>query len=212
MAINFIEELQIKVTFIEMILGTSSGNAELHKTYIASKAPDAKTKEEEVAEHGVEEVEKKEMTIFHRMEDGTPYLYDYQIKGFLKNATSALSRESTTESYKNKSAFKKVLDGLVFIEERKIPLEFEGECGSLQRPLRAETAQGPRVALANSETCPEGTTCVFTIGCLKKGLLKWMKELLDYGVLNGIGQWHNGGYGRFTYEILREKTAKDSAA
>jgi hypothetical protein len=29
-------------------------------------------------------------------------------------------------------------------------------------------------------------------------------EWLDFGELNGLGQWRNGSYGRFTYEIIDE--------
>lgn len=195
------KELKVELTFTEKILGTASGNPELHKEFIASKAPDAKTKEEEVEELGVDEVEKKDMTVFPRLEDGTPFLYDYQIKGFFKNACGMLRNVSKTESSKIK-AFKKYIDGLIFINERKIPLRFDGEIGNLQRPLRASTAQGERVALANSETCPEGTKIVFTILILKDDLELSVKEWLDYGELNGIGQWHNGSYGRFTWKEI----------
>lgn len=195
------KEIKVKVTFNEMILGTASGNPELHKDYIASNAPDAKTKQEEIEELGVDGVEKKDMTVFPRLDNGRPFLYDYQIKGFFKNACSTLRKVSGTESSKIK-AFKKEIDGLVFVMPRKIPLIFEGEVGNLQRPLRASTPQGDRVALANSESCPAGTTIEFTIKLLKDDMEEVVKEWLDYGDLNGIGQWHNGGYGRFSYEIL----------
>ena len=185
-----------------MILGTASGNPELHKDYIASNAPDAKTKQEEIEELGVDGVEKKDMTVFPRLENGRPFLYDYQIKGFFKNACSTLRKVSSTESSKIK-AFKKEIDGLIFVMPRKIPLIFEGEVGNLQRPLRASTPQGDRVALANSESCPAGTEIEFTIKLLKDDMEEVVKEWLDYGDLNGIGQWHNGGYGRFSYEIIK---------
>lgn len=195
------KEIKVKVTFNEMILGTASGNPELHKDYIASNAPDAKTKQEEIEELGVDGVEKKDMTVFPRLDNGRPFLYDYQIKGFFKNACSTLRKVSGTESSKIK-AFKKEIDGLVFVMPRKIQLIFDGEVGNLQRPLRASTPQGDRVALANSESCPAGTEIEFTIKLLKDDMEGVVKEWLDYGDLNGIGQWHNGGYGRFSYEII----------
>lgn len=141
------------------------------------------------------------MTVFPKMEDGTPFLYDYQIKGFLKNACGTLRKVEKTQSTKIK-AYKKEIDGLVFITQRKIPLQFDGEIGNLQRPLRAATAQGERIALANSETCPEGTQIEFTVSILKDDLEDAVIEWLDYGKLNGIGQWHNAGYGRFTWEKI----------
>ena len=108
-----------------------------------------------------------------------------------------------TESSKIK-AYKKFIDGLIFVEERQIPLVFDGEVGNLQRPLRAATAQGERIALANSETCPAGTKIVFTVQTLKDELMKPVIEWLDYGKLNGIGQWHNSGCGRFTWRDITD--------
>lgn len=42
------KEIKVRLTFIEDVLGTASANDSLHETYIASKAPDAMSKEEEV--------------------------------------------------------------------------------------------------------------------------------------------------------------------
>ena len=50
------KKLKVKVTFTEEILGTASNDKEVHKEFIASKAPDAPSREEEVAAVGVEEV------------------------------------------------------------------------------------------------------------------------------------------------------------
>lgn len=138
------------------------------------------------------------MTVFHRTEDGKPMLWDYQIKGFFKNSCSALRKVTGTESNKIK-AYKKEIDGLIFIQERKIPFIMAGEIGNCQRPLRASTAQGERVALANSESVPAGSEVVFTIQCLHDAHMKAVIEWLDYGRLNGIGQWHNSGKGRFEW-------------
>lgn len=198
------KEMKVELTFTEKLLGTSSGNPELHKEFIASKAPDAKTKEEEVEALGVEEVEKKEMTIFPRMDDGTPFIYDYQIRGFFKAACGMMRNVTGSESSKIK-AYKKFIDGLVFVNERRIPIQFTGEIGSLQRPLRGQTAQGERISLANSESIPEGAKLTFTIRVLKDDLMKVVTEWLDYGIYNGLGQWRNGGYGRFTWREVTDK-------
>ena len=81
------KEIRVRATFLEPMLGTASANKELHAEFIASKAPDAMSREEEVAALGVEAVEEKAMTIFPKLEDGTPFIYDYQIKGFNKENT-----------------------------------------------------------------------------------------------------------------------------
>ena len=195
-------ELNVKVTFTEKLLGSASGNKELHREYIASKSPNPMTIEDEVAALGADEVEKKDMTIFPRTPDGRPALYDYQIKGFFKNACGILRCVDGTESSKIK-AYKKFIDGLVFVKPRMIPLQFDGELGNLQRPLRATTPQGDRVALANSETAPAGTVIEFTVKLKKADLLDAVKEWLDYGEDNGIGQWHNAGFGAFQWEEIK---------
>lgn len=197
------KEMKVRLTFMEQVLGTASGDPELHTTYIASKAPDFKTMEEEIAEHGVDEVVEKGMTIFPKDSNGNPFLYDYQIKGFFKNSCKAMREADDSESAALK-AYKQKIDNLVFVEERKIffrnPDGGNVEIGNCQRPLRASTPQGERVALANSESVPAGTQVEFTVKVLKDGLMKIVEEWLDYGKLNGIGQWHNSGCGRFTWE------------
>lgn len=198
------KEIKVRLTFTEEILGTASADPEIHERFIASQAPDAGTRAEEVEALGAEEVFERGMTVFPRTEDGTPFLWDYQIKGFCKDACAALKRVPGTESAKIR-AHKKIIDQLVFVDERRVPLEFDGEMGVCQRPLRASTAQGERVALSSSETVPAGTTCEFTFRLMKPGkepLEAALREWLDYGALRGIGQWRNSGKGRFTYEVL----------
>lgn len=192
--------LKIKITFIEPILGTWPANPDVARDFIASKAPDASTIEEEIAATSVEEVTEKAMTIFPRNENG-PILYDYQIKGFFKDACGMLARVKGTESSKIR-AYKKVIDGLIFPEPRMIPLDVAGEIGNCQRPLRGQTAQGERISLANSEELPAGTTAELSVHLLDPSHEKLVLEWLDYGKLRGIGQWRNSGKGRFTYEVL----------
>lgn len=212
------EKLHVKLTFVEPILGTAPNNEEIYRDFIGSKAPDAATIEDEVAAVGADEVAEKGMTVFPRDPDGKPILWDYQVRGFFKDACSMLSRLTVKEvdpatgkakkTVKNESgkmtAFKKTIDGLIFVEPRMIPLNFDGEIGICQRPLRAQTMQGERVALAMSEEIPAGATAEFTVLCLDPGHIKAVKEWLDYGSLRGIGQWRNSGKGRFIYEIIEE--------
>lgn len=195
------KELKVRLTFLEEVLGTANNNPEIHSEFIASKAPDAKSTAEEVEAIGVDEVVEKSMTVFPKLEDGTPFVWDYQIKGFFKDTCSALRKVSGTESAKIK-AFKKEIDGLVFINERKIPFENYGEIGECQRPLRASTAQGERIALAHSETVAAESQIEFTIVCLKDDMIKAVKEWLDYGKYRGLGQWRNSGKGKFTWEEI----------
>lgn len=48
------KNLKIRITFTEELLGTASANPELHRDFIASKAPDAVNIEEEIAAISVE--------------------------------------------------------------------------------------------------------------------------------------------------------------
>lgn len=114
------------------------------------------------------------MTIFHKYEDGKPFVYDYQVKGMFKDSCGMLRKVKGSESSKIK-AYKKEIDGLIFVKERKIPLIFDGDMGTCQRPLRANTPQGERISLACSETVPVGTTMEFTVQCLEDSHVKVMR-------------------------------------
>lgn len=199
--------LKVKITFLEPVLGTWPSNQNVARDFIASKSPDAATIEDEVAALGADAVADKGMTVFPRNENGEPVLYDYQIKGFFKDSCGMLARVGgKTETGKKRavnesgkiSAYKKVIDGLIFPQ----PIKVNGKIGDCQRPLRAQTAQGERVSLANSEEIPAGSTCEFEILLMDESLENAVLEWLDYGVLRGIGQWRNSGKGRFTFDIL----------
>ena len=157
---------------------------------------------------GVEATADSKMTIFHRDAEGRPYLYDYQIRGFFKESCGMLRMVPKKKSATLK-AYKKVIDGLIQVDERKIPVEMAGEIGNCQRTLRAETMQGPRTALASSETVPEGSTMTFTVRCLNPDHAKYVREWLDYGKYHGLGQWRNSGKGKFSWELLEESEDED---
>ena len=198
------KKLKVKVTMTEEILGTANSNKEIHRDFIASNAPDAPSREEEVEAIGVESVFEKGMTVFPRDEQGNPIAWDYQWKGFFKDACGMLRKVDGSACSKVK-AYKKEIDGLVFVSPRKIPIQFDGEIGICQRPLRAQTAQGERVALASSESIPAGATMEFEIMLMVDSHESSIREMLDYGKLRGFGQWRNAGKGRFVYEITEEK-------
>ena len=190
--------LHVHVEFIETILGTSSSDPAIHERFIASKAPDAPSRREEVAAVGVDEVVERGTTIFPKLDDGTPFLWNYMLKGFFKDACGSMRRATGSKS-KNLRAYKQEIDRCIFCNPRRVVLEVPegGEMTINQRPLRAETAQGPRVALAASEELPVGTTCDFDVVLLNHDLQPYVIEWLSYGQLRGIGQWRNGDHGRF---------------
>lgn len=199
-----LSEIKVKITFTEEILGSGSNNPDLHGEYIASKGPDAMTLAEEVECYGLDETIEKGMTVFPRdTETGERFCWDYQIRGFFKEACGVLKKIKGSKSEKI-AAYKKVIDGMIFVKERKIPFVFDGAVGECQRPLRAQTAQGERIALAHSETIPAGATLEFTIQTLDEKYIDAIREWLDYGILKGLGQWRNSGKGRFTWEEITE--------
>ncbi len=207
-ALNGARRIRVKIRFVDECLGTASANRELHAEYIASNAPDALSRKEEIAALGVEEYESKQMTVFPRTEGGDPFFWDYQIRGFFKDCCSALQRCKDYKGAKAScaiKAYKKIIDGCIFVEPRQIRINMPkgGEIGDLQRPLRAQTPQGERVALARSETIPAGSTIEFEIITLSAQYEEAIFEWLNYGRFKGIGQWRNAGKGRFTYEIVK---------
>lgn len=185
---------RIVLTFQEPLLGTAPGNKEIYSKFIATKAAKLDETNDEVESCPTLE---EATTGFHRTENGEPFLYNYQVKGFFKDACSALARAPDTASGKLK-AYKKTIDGLLFVRPRRLLLQLSGELTTLERPLRASTAQGERIALARSESAPIGTTVTFEL--LNLGVSETLiREWLTYGELRGLGQWRNAEYGRFEY-------------
>ncbi len=202
-------KLKVRITMLDEVLGSLPSQEDIFREYIASKAEDASTIEDEVAAIGVDAVEEKGITVFPRNKDGEPCVYDYQIRGFFKAAFSALAKagKSGYEGGKHcaaMKAFKKGVDQHLFVMPRMIPYEFNGEMGYCVRPLRTDGPTGSRVALAKSETVPAGASFECEILMLDKNLKPLVLEALDYGQYNGLGQWRNSGKGKFTYAILSE--------
>jgi hypothetical protein len=222
--------LKVRVTFTEDLLATSSGNPEVHAEFQASRSKDAAKMEEEIATLPAEEVTEKASTVFHKDDKGL-FLWDYQWRGHFKEVIGHLC-ELGEFSKLSKWTYKRACDGAIFVSARRIYLMRDGQHikqpdGTLQRPLRATTLQGDRVALARSEYCKAGTQCEFEVSIFESADKKspWyeinldlIKSCMDLGVMKGTGQWRSGGYGRYTYEVIDEaqapkrKSKKEEAA
>jgi hypothetical protein len=201
------KKFKVELTFTELLLGTVPKDKEVYQTYIESKAPPATETGDEL--ESLEDLEEKGWTGFHTMDDGRPMIYNYAIKGYFKDACGMLRRVSGSRSSKLK-AYKKVIDGLVFVDPRMIPIDLpEGEeITILERTIRVETPKGPRVALTRSDACPVGSTMTFYLRVLAGVSEALLKEWFDYGYDRGLGQWRNGGYGSFEYNINTVETLK----
>ena len=101
-----------------------------------------------------------------------------------------------------------MVEEAIFAYPRQINFLRDGEKmkdtdGVLERPLRAETPKGPRVALAKSDKVDAGTELQFELGVIDEKLVPkaMLVALLKYGAHKGLGQFRNGGYGRFAFKV-----------
>ena len=206
-------ELKVRLTLLEQCLGTKPGNDELLRDHIISKSGDEKKMAEEMKareeDYSTEDAIEKKMTFFDK-QAGHPYIWDYMVKGFLKEAWKAIKAIKGSKCSEIK-AYKQKIDNAIFLAEEDRRIFFMDGNGKLvggsamtelERSLRAQTMQGERVALARSESVPAGSTLTFTFLFLEPELDACVRECLDYGFYKGLGQWRNGGYGRFKWEEL----------
>jgi len=199
--------IKYRVRFTEPILGTTPGNKETMRDFIASKNPKGIDLAEVDAVPEVEEEIKNSTTFFSRTPDGQVMLWDYQIKGFFKSACQAMieSGALTVEVAKKQSltkwTFKRTIDQQLFVTPRMVPIHCTGDVEFKERPLRASTMQGERIALARSEMVVGGEI-EFSVSVLRENLLGVVDWAMNYGALSGMGQWRNSGMGRFLFEVV----------
>ena len=117
-----------------------------------------------------------------------PYLYDYQIKGFFKDACRAW-RACRTK--RGAESLPEVIDGTVFVFPRKIFILSNGDLGDCQRLLRASGPQGERVAWL-PETAPAGSKIEFVVELLDDSNGRSLGMARLWQTLR-IGQWRNSG-------------------
>jgi len=191
MASNVTERKNYRIELLTEMLGTVTKDPDVYKTYIESKKPEAKNGEDEYLT--VEKMEEKGWTGFHKDEDGL-FIYEYMLKGFLKNAGNVLKDILKIKALRSK------IDNYVFVQPRRIHLGKAEPDGYVERPLRAMTAQGPRVTLARSDKIDAGLVLNFEVILIPHKEITWgtLDTLFAHGELMGLGQFRNGGYGRFS--------------
>lgn len=204
-----------EVELTEPMLGTVPANKQVYTDYIRDKeaekrvpVPEADAEAVTQADEEVLDLGAKGYTSFYQDKEGHPILMDYQIKGFLKEAGNIMKDVIEGSDAKGKvvegfKALRSHIDNELFVFPRRIKIADKVDPEPLERPLRAMTQQGPRVALVKSDTVPEGTTFEFEIRVLKHSKINEgaIRLVLDYGAVKGFGQWRNGGYGRFEYRL-----------
>lgn len=194
------EIMKVELEFTEPLLGTLPGDEKLAEEYILGKHPEGVQEDEQ---ESVADEMKKFSSYFARNRahiKDKPILWDYQLKGFFKDACSMMRRVTQVPELK---AHKKIIDGLIFVTPRQIELKLSGKLYFTERPLRISTPKGDRTALARSETAPAGTKIQIEIILLKPDLKKYVINWLDYGALRGLGQWRNSGMGRFKWRVRK---------
>lgn len=210
-----IEYLTIKVTceFIEPMLGTVPKNQKIFTDFVSEKMGNYQGKPLKTMEELEEEIEscpddEKGATGFHKDTFGL-FFYNYMILGNIKQNIFIL----TCNGLGKVLAYKKACDLFINVSPRKVrPYRGDDETlmqpdGSIERPLRAQTAKGERIVLAKSDLIEAKTRFKFEVKLLRndRGLdMEMLVNAIKMGKENGLGQWRgSGNYGQ--YRILSLK-------
>jgi hypothetical protein len=216
----------VKIELLEDMLGTVPKNKDVWRIHKQEKAREIMKKHaakgiplasgDEATESAIallaaeeietiKEVEEKGWTGFHEDKDG-PFLYDYAVKGFLKEAARTARQFGLVKQLQDK------FTRLVFIDTRRVRLPATE--GVLERPLRADGPKGPRVTVVRSDVVKAGTVIEFGVKILDGGSLteKILVHVLEYGEFIGLGQWRSGGNGRFKIVEVKKTGEVKSAA
>ncbi|MDE1971361.1 MAG: hypothetical protein KGI50_07350, partial [Patescibacteria group bacterium] len=183
---------------------------EVYKEYVLALKRDVAVEngadESDTLPQTPEERERVGWSVFHSDENGL-FMFDYKIRGFLKEAASSITGKNGLTAFKSK------IDKWLFVKPRRLYfLDPKGNNilkpdGVEERPLRAMTAQGPRVSLKRSDYLNAGTQVDFTLVVLPLGQKELTEDLIrswfEYGQFQGLGEWRNGSYGRFLFELVK---------
>ena len=198
-----------RITGISDILGSQPINPDVHSAYVASKAPIEQLSEIET--DALPDLDEKGVTVFLRNpKTGALCIRPYVLRGYFKESLASLKEANGIGNVKSK------VDRLLFIRPSYfIDFQRDGEpildCDEwCERPLRAQTMQGERSALARSELIRAGWQLTFEVQLLanngtkasKSVVFDAVEQALAYGQMQGLGQWRNGGNGRFITERL----------
>lgn len=230
------QRLELVLEFIEPILGTVPSDRNTWDTFIRPRAADnmvdamektedevtvhpsyrdksavnkrasedlkaAKTTPEDDAESDAPLT--RPMTAFFSDEEG-PLLMDYQVMGHLKEMGNIVKDVVKVTALRSKIA------KWCYVRPRRIHFTLASPVKELTRPLRAETAQGPRVTLATSEVIGTCSQIRFSVYFIPNGEVtpKLIATMLDaYGSFRGMGQWRGGGWG--TYRVVSAEVMHD---
>lgn len=194
-------KMSVRITFEEDLLGSWPADPAVLTRFISSKAPDAILETEE-GDTIPERNRESGLTVFPEDGEGV-FLYNYMLKGFLKESGNILKDALKIKNLKHK------IGNLVFVGPRRLAIYRDGgriiECDDvLERPLRAETRMGPRVTLVGSEriAAPAYIDAAIELIPNKDVDMDVIRQLLEYGKFKGLGQWRSASFGVFSWQEI----------
>lgn len=204
------EEYNVTIELTQDMLGTLPKSKSIFAAHLASTM-ERKGKKEGMSEEEIQERIANDLaeydddaedivaghTTFLTDSEGRPHLKDYHFKGFLKEAAKAKKQSGTVKQLRSKVVqFLFVSPVVLYFSDDNLKSD---ALEVFERPLRAETARGPRTTIARSDVVPAGTQISFTIQSLNPAMTeKIISQLLWYGQYMGLGCFRGGGWGRFT--------------
>lgn len=228
----YIQKFEVQLQLKEDLLGTVPKNKDVYTKYIASKIDQYAAKAEKAAEKNneearladgtvitptsvsekkaqeietIKELEEKGWSGFHEDEQG-PFLFDYAVRGFMQESARTIVNARNDED-EDDEKIKQLADKIkrfCFVMPRQVRL-VPIDAKPLERPLRAMTAQGPRVTVVKSDKIKANSVIDFKLDVLKGGQITKavLEDVFAYGQYIGLGQWRSGGYGRFELKKLK---------
>lgn len=190
------------------VQGMKAGEAKLEAEKLVNETMDLDMEPVEEAESALK------VTVFHRDSIGC-HLYDYQIKGFFKEAASRLDLKVRGKTAAAAAGGRFVAGGLWVYpidrrHDRRIYFLRDGEPITEpdtveDRIKRIRTPRGvDQTTIAVSEVIQPPAQLRFQVALLKDQRLtrQHVEEMLAYMRFSGLGQWRTGGWGRATAEMV----------
>jgi hypothetical protein len=207
-----ITKYKICIELQEPLLGTVPATKSIWVDHVATKLGKGMKRDGKSPEEIEEELEKtlegvadrdivtQGLTTFYKNNRGY-YVRDFFIKGHLKEAGRVMKEHGNTKQLRSKVVqYLFVRPRNIYVAKPTTTLDI------VERPLRAQTAQGERICIARSEAIPEGTTLEYNVHVLNDVIKKsCLSELLQYGEYMGLGAWRGSGAGRFSVVSFEEE-------
>jgi len=207
---------RIQIKLIEDYLGTLSSNPQIYTSFMYAKSVEKGDVSAEQVVNESEEINfpdesKAGLTIIAKDDNGL-FIYSQIITGFMKDKAINLMKISDVKQAKSKiQKFVNVIDKKIYFQRDGVNITKPD--GINERPLRGMTPQGPITSLVASESLSAGATLEFDILLLGNDEItpQYLYEVFKMGNTHGLGQFRNGGYGKFIITRFDEIKYKDTS-